>query len=115
MPLSSSYPPDLSLEGSVKLKLKAFLLYPSSKPAPRQLSLLKGSDKLTHTEFLMTEESGHHSGGSYMEEGCLKKAAHVWTQLSDAERQAGEAMQDRPKLSLQVNKSVGPGVFITQP
>lgn len=50
-----------------------------------------------------------------MEEGHLKKATRVWTQLSDADRQAGKAMQDRPKLSLQVNKSVGPGVFITQP
>lgn len=57
-PLSPSSYSDLSLEGSVALIFKALSFFPSSKPAPRKLPFLKSSDKLTHNEALMAEESG---------------------------------------------------------
>lgn len=57
----------------------------------------------------MTE--GRATVGAAIEEGCPEKPTHVWAQLSES----GEATQDRPELPLQVNASVGPGVFITQP
>lgn len=57
-PLSPSYDPAPALEGRMNPKFEAcLLLFPSSKPAPGQSSLLKASETLTHTEALMTEES----------------------------------------------------------
>lgn len=76
----------------MKLKLKAPTFFPPylSKPAPRQPSVLKSSDKLAHTKALTGGKSGPSQGISHIEQGHPKKATHMWTQLIGSGREAGE-------------------------